>query len=214
MRPSPPRLFPCPRSRENRLVVVTEEDLWVSHPPPEDLERIQAALARGEDPARHLPGAEKIALDRIRVVSANLGDEWLTVRYASDEARERCLQFDHPEMRNQVLAQLEDRLPGPLQRSEEHQDALQAGLPWILWGLFAGLLSAGLALAARDLQSPIPRLRARPGFSTWLWESILRTMGPTGVAILGVLAVAVCARAAWEQVRTPPRIITLTVPTT
>jgi hypothetical protein len=123
------------------------------------------------------------------------------------------LTFKDASAKNIALAALERHLAPRLQRREVQYGVVRAALgPFLLGGLiavstFVAFHAAALIAAGDEAYFYKPGTSARGR----LFIPVLKLLGPTGIAILGGLAVLACIVELVERVRRPPLMIILSL---
>ncbi len=192
----------------DRLVVLTDEVLYVGNPKREQGRELLGRLQQGEPPGQVLKGAaETVLLADLKRVQWDRKQDDVDLRWGKDD--DKHLVFESSVQRDEFAAALTEKLHGFEGKTVEFSK-LRAALAPGGFGLLATGMTwlfyhAALALEAGD-EADI-RGRNKGIKQALLW--IMETVGPTGVVILGGIVVALSIATLVKRVGDPPIMTTL-----
>jgi hypothetical protein len=179
-----------PQARTDRLVMLSDKSLIYAHPNPTDIPRISELFAQKKMQRELLgAGARSIKFETIQRLSGNPKGADLTVSYLHGKAKHKHkLQLASPQVRDEVLAAAQRKLPPDFVQSTQKTNRLVNILPPLLMLLiFLGgslVLYFGLVLLSK-----VPAIQA--GGSLEIVKSILTgltsPLGTGGILGLGGL---------------------------
>jgi hypothetical protein len=202
---------------KDKILALTEE-AHVSSASKNVLRAIGAERYTGIDVRAAFPQADEILYADISSVHADALDEDLTIYQGGRDLSElpnssTSLTFNDASARDAALAALERHLAPRLQRREVQYGVVRAALGPLLLGVLIAAFAFVAFHAAALIAEGDEAYFYKPGTSARgrAFIPLLKLLGPTGVAILGGLAVLACIVELVERVRRPPLMITLSL---
>jgi len=198
----------------DKVVVLTDDVLYVASPSKEKALEVKAALDRGEAPSTVIKDeVTSILLNSVLEVSYNRHHDDIDIAYQSGKEKEdKSIYFSSREERDSFAAQLAELLSGFESKVVEY-GRLRAALAPVGFGAFTALATWGLHAAAIEIAAGREadfhgRYAAIKRMVFWALDVI----GPTGVLVAGGLVLALTVFGLVKRVQTPPIMHTLKRP--
>ena len=195
----------------DRLVVITDEAVYVANPEDEKLSGLHTALNAGAAVKSVVPDADEIAWSAISSVKANKFSDNLDIYHRQDsKTRMKNVAFKDAPARDVVLAALARRLGPRFKKQEVQYGVARAALAPLLTG--AGLaaftyIAVQAAIGIAEGEEAEIRGRSQGVKRMFVWA--VELLGPTGVTIVGAFLVLGCIAWLVARVKQPPLMITL-----
>jgi hypothetical protein len=182
-----------------------------------DDQMFDGRLVLTDDALYVLPQEKEIRYDIISSVRANWFDNDLDIYHRRSSVPlddyTTTVSFKDGSVRDTALEALEQRLAPRLQRHDVQYGVVRAALGPFLMGVLVALLTYGsmwtAVLFAGGDESAYVRAAGRHESAARLYILVCRSLGPTGVAIVGGLVVLACIVWLVKRVKRPPLMITL-----
>ena len=196
----------------DRLLVVSDDAVYVSNPDKEKVAGIASKIREGTPVNSVVPDADAIRYAAVSSVKANRFRDDLNI-YHQQAGKTRMLNitFKDAAHRDAALQALERRLAPRFTKAEVQYGVVRAALvPLLTTAALAALtyvsyMAAG-GVAAGEAVDIHGRARAQKRMFAWALE----ILGPTGVAVVGGLIVLGCIGWLVVRVKKPPLMVTLT----
>ena len=195
----------------DRLLVVSDDALYVANPEKEKLTDIAARIRAGTPVKTAAPEAEEIRYSDVSSVKANRFGDDLNVHYRQgSKTRMRNVTFEGAAQRDAALQALERTLGPQFRKREVQYGVVRAAFaPLLTTGGVAAFTyvsyMAASGLAAGEVADIHGRRRAEKRMFAWA----LGLLGPTGVAVVGGLIILGCVAWLIGRVKRPPLMVTL-----
>jgi len=196
----------------DRLLVVSDDAVYVSNPDKEKVAGIASKIREGTPVNSVVPDADAIRYAAVSSVKANRFRDDLNIYHQqAGKTRMRNITFKDAAHRDTALQALERRLAPRFTKAEVQYGVVRAALvPLLTTAALAALtyvsyMAAG-GVAAGEAVDIHGRARAQKRMFAWALE----ILGPTGVAVVGGLIVLGCIGWLVVRVKKPPLMVTLT----
>ena len=196
----------------DRLLVVSDDAVYVSNPDKEKVAGIASKIREGTPVNSVVPDADAIRYAAVSSVKANRFRDDLNIYHQqAGKTRMRNITFKDAAHRDAALQALERRLAPRFTKAEVQYGVVRAALvPLLTTAALAALtyvsyMAAG-GVAAGEAVDIHGRARAQKRMFAWALE----ILGPTGVAVVGGLIVLGCIGWLVVRVKKPPLMVTLT----
>ena len=195
----------------DRLLVLTDDAVYVSNPDKAQLSRIGSQLREGTPVKTVVPDADEVRYSAISSVTANkLGDSLNIYHLQGSQTRMKNVTFKDASAMQTALAALARRLAPRFQRREVQYGALRASLaPLVTAAVIAALTYVSVMAATGLAAGEDADIRGRAQLVKRIFVWVIGLLGPTGVAIAGGLVVLGCLAWLVARVKQPPLMVTL-----
>ena len=195
----------------DRLVVITDEAVYVANPEDEKLSGLRTALTGGAAVKSVVPDADQVLWSAVSSVKANKFSDNLNIHHKQgSQTRMKNVTFKNAPARDVVLAALERRLGPRFQKREAQYGVARAAVAPLLTAAGLALFTYIAVQAAVGIaEGEEAEIRGRSQVIKRLFVWVVELLGPTGVTIVGSLLVLGCIAWLVGRVKQPLLMITL-----